>query len=131
MFKRNPTPIIIMTMPDASPIISLGRFPQTRLRRWRQWNWSRNLISETNLTPADLIWPAFVREGNDTHRETIDAMPGVIRHTIDQLVEAVGRAIDLGIPAIALFPRTDPSLKTDDGAEALNPDNLICRSMRA
>ena len=107
-----------------------GRFPQTRLRRLRQQAWSRNLVAETTLTVNDLIWPVFVQEGTG-QRTPIPSMPGVERLSIDLMVEAVREAADLGIPAIALFPVTDPALKTDDGAEAYNADNLVCRAVRA
>jgi len=107
-----------------------GRFPQTRLRRLRQHAWSRNLVAETTLTVNDLIWPVFVQEGTG-QRTPIPSMPGVERLSIDLMVEAVREAADLGIPAIALFPVTDPALKTDDGAEAYNADNLVCRAVRA
>ena len=107
-----------------------GRYPTTRPRRNRRTAWGRALVREHALTPADLIWPVFVIEGNG-RREPVGSMPGVDRLSVDLLPEAVGAAADLGIPAVALFPRTDPSLKTDDAAEAFNPDNLVCRAVRA
>ena len=82
------------------------------------------------LTAADLIWPAFVIDG-DGKREPVASMPGVERLSVDRLVEAVGLAADLGIPAVALFPKTDPALKTEDAAEAFNSENLVCRAVRA
>jgi porphobilinogen synthase len=88
------------------------------------------LVAENTVTPGDLIWPVFVREG-DNVREPVASMPGVHRLTIDQLVEAAKEARDLGIPAIALFPNTPEHLKTPDGAEATNPDNLVCRAIAA
>ena len=106
-----------------------GKFPRTRLRRNRRWDWSRRLVRENGLTLDDLIWPVFVQEGQD-HRTAIPSMPGVDRLSIDLLTDAVGRAKDLGIPAVAIFPATDPARKTDDAAEALNPENLVCRAVR-
>ncbi len=107
-----------------------GRYPRTRLRRNRRDAWSRGLVRETIVTPADLIWPVFVREGTG-QRTPVPSMPGVARLTIDQLVKEARRAATLGIPAIALFPQTPSRLKTDDGAEAWNPENLVCRAVRA
>lgn len=101
------------------------------MRRLRQTDWLRRLVRENTLTVDDLIWPVFVREGDDAVVQTIDSMPGVARYTIAQLVDAVGEAADLGVPAVALFPQTDPSRKSEDAAEALNADNLVCRAMRA
>jgi porphobilinogen synthase len=107
-----------------------GQFPQTRLRRLRRQDWSRRLVAESRLSIDDLIWPLFVHEGNG-RREAVVSMPGVERLSIDLAVEAVGTAVTLGIPAVALFPVTESSKKTADGAEALNPDNLVCRAVRA
>ncbi len=106
-----------------------GRYPASRLRRNRQASWVRDLCSENDLTPSDLIWPVFVRD-EDTS-PLISSMPGVERLTLEDLVEAAEQAAALGIPAIALFPTTPPHLRSSDGAEALNPDNLICRAVRA
>jgi porphobilinogen synthase len=107
-----------------------GRFPTTRLRRNRRTGWSRRLVAENALSANDLIWPVFVIDGQN-RREPVASMPGVERLSVDLLVEAVGQAAGLGIPAVALFPKTDPSLKTDDAAEAFNPQNLVCRAVRA
>ena len=107
-----------------------GDFPRTRLRRNRRDPWSRKLVAENSLTTSDLIWPVFVTEGNQ-QRVEIPSMPGVTRFSIDVLIEEAGRALALGIPAIALFPQVDPSLKTPDAREAINPDNLVCRAVRA
>ncbi|WP_166828655.1 porphobilinogen synthase [Thalassoroseus pseudoceratinae] len=107
-----------------------GQFPGTRMRRNRRHDWSRRLVQEHTLTVNDLIWPVFVKEGQG-ERETIPSMPGVERLTIDLLVDAVGEAADLGVPAVAIFPATDPSLKTSDAREAANPENLVCRTVRA
>ena len=105
-------------------------YPRTRLRRNRRDPWSRRLVAETRLTVDDLIWPVFVQEGKGLATE-IPSMPGVKRLSVDRLVEAAQEAASLGIPAIALFPATPPELKTAEGEEATNPDNLVCRSVRA
>nr|WP_198022266.1 hypothetical protein [Candidatus Paracaedibacter acanthamoebae] len=106
-----------------------GTYPTTRLRRLRQSAWIRDLCSENDLTPSDLIWPIFVRDAETS--PLIPSMPGVNRLTIDELSEAAPQAADVGIPAIALFPTTPPDLRSADGSEALNPDNLICRAVQA
>jgi len=111
------------------PVVT-GDFPGTRLRRNRRDQWSRRLVAENSLTTADLIWPVFVTEGSNSRAE-VASMPGVYRLSIDLLVQAVGEAKALGIPAVALFPQTDPATKTPDAREAYNPDNLICRAVRA
>lgn len=105
-------------------------FPHTRLRRTRKTDWSRRLVSETNLTVDDLIWPLFVVDG-DNVRQPIDSLPDVSRLSIDLIVEAAREAERFGIPAIALFPYTDPDLRRADGREGLNADNLVCRATRA
>ncbi len=109
---------------------SLGSYPRTRLRRNRRDDWSRRLVAENVLTPADLIWPVFVQPG-DGPRQPIASMPGVDRLTLAQLVDAAGEAAELGIPCIALFPATEAELKTEDGREAWNEGNLICEAVRA
>ncbi|HSR69990.1 MAG TPA: porphobilinogen synthase [Acidobacteriota bacterium] len=114
---------------DASPG-AWGRFPFTRMRRTRQADWSRRLVREERLSADDLIWPVFVQEG-ENQRTPIASMRGVERLTIDLLVEEVGQAAELGIPAVALFPATDPAKKSPEGEEAYNPDNLACRAVRA
>ncbi len=101
-----------------------------RMRRNRHADWSRRLIRENSLTVDDLIWPIFVMDG-DNVTEPISAMPGVDRLSIDNAVRAAEKAARLGIPVIALFPYTDPSLRDDEGSEALNENNLICRALRA
>ncbi len=88
------------------------------------------MVAENVITPADLIWPIFVLEGV-AKREPVASMPGVERLSIDQAVESAREAAQLGIPALALFPYTDPELRTDDGREAFNPENLVCRATRA
>ncbi|MFO0879480.1 MAG: porphobilinogen synthase [Gemmataceae bacterium] len=104
--------------------------PRMRPRRLRRHPWTRRLVAEHHLSPSDLIWPVFIQEGQGT-RTPIASMPGVERLSIDLLVEAVAVARSLGIPAIALFPATPPERKSPDGDEALNPDNLVCRAIRA
>ena len=108
---------------------SYGTFPNTRLRRLRQDGWIRELTQETKLSPQNLIWPMFVIDGTK-QKEAITSMPGVDRYSIDLAVEKAKEAYDAGIPAIALFPKTDPKLKNDQGTEALNPDNLVCRAVQ-
>ncbi|MGE5267189.1 MAG: porphobilinogen synthase [Deltaproteobacteria bacterium] len=107
-----------------------GGFPHIRPRRNRRAPWARALVSENALSPSDLIWPLFVLDGIG-RREPIPSMPGVERLSIDLVAEAAREAADLGIPAVALFPYTDPALRTDDAREAFNPDNLVCRATRA
>ena len=104
-------------------------FPSTRMRRNRSQDWLRRLVRENQLTADDLIWPIFVVEGSGK-REPVPSMPGVNRLSIDLLAEEVGKAQELGIPAVAVFPYTDDALKTPDGREALNPENLVCRGVR-
>jgi porphobilinogen synthase len=106
------------------------QFPATRLRRNRKSPWARQLVSENRLSSADLIWPMFVIEGKGK-TEAISSMPGVTRFSIDLAVGKAEEAAKLGIPLIALFPNTDPKLRTEDGGEAVNGDNLICRAVRA
>jgi porphobilinogen synthase len=107
-----------------------GKFPAVRPRRMRADAFTRRLMRETTLTPDDLICPLFVREGKG-EREAIASMPGVERLSIDLLVEHARELFDLGIPAVALFPVTPGSAKTDDGREAFNPDGLAQRAIAA
>jgi porphobilinogen synthase len=107
-----------------------GSFPHTRLRRNRRTEWSRRMVAEHALTPSDFIWPVFIHDGENT-RTPIPSMPGAARLTIDLLIEAVGEAKQLGIPAVALFPATDPKKKSPEAEEAINPENLVCRAVRA
>ncbi|WLD11196.1 porphobilinogen synthase [Planctellipticum variicoloris] len=107
-----------------------GQYPTTRLRRLRQSDWSRRLVREHQLSVNDLIWPVFVQEGQGV-RTSIGSMPGVERLSVDLFAAAVAEAAELGIPAVAIFPVTDPARKSEDGHEALNPDNLMCRAVRA
>ena len=105
-------------------------FPATRLRRNRRSDWSRRLVRETTLSADDLIWPIFVTEGNN-QRSDVASMPGVERLSIDLAVKAAKTAAELKLPAVALFPYTDTSLRDEQGSEALNPNNLVCRAIRA
>jgi len=107
-----------------------GRYPNTRLRRTRATAWSRSLHRETLLTPADLIWPLFITEGKGVE-EAISSLPGVSRWSVDGIVARAKEAVSLGVPVVALFPNTQADKRSDDGAEALNPDNLMCRAIRA
>ena len=106
-----------------------GQFPAIRPRRNRKTLWSRNLHRENELTVHDLIWPLFVVDGQNISTP-VSSLPGVNRYSIDLLLNQVARACEEGIPAIALFPQTPDELKTADGQEGINPDNLICRTVR-
>ena len=110
--------------------MSRGQFPSTRMRRNRMQSFSRRLMAETNLKVDDLIWPMFVVEGQAID-EPIASMPGQYRHSIDRLVAKAGEAVGLSIPAIAIFPALDSSMKDADGTGALDGNNLICRAVRA
>lgn len=103
-------------------------YPHTRLRRNRKTEWSRAITSESNLSPHDLILPIVIIEG-EGKKEAIESMPDFYRLTIDLAVEEAKKAKELGISAILLFPHIDQKLKTSDGSEALNPENLICRAI--
>jgi porphobilinogen synthase len=118
------------TREEPPPQGEIGRFPSVRMRRNRKSAWSRRLVAENVLTPADLIWPIFVAEGKGK-RLPVHSMPGVDRLSVDLVPKAAEEAVALGIPAIALFPYTDATLRSEDGAEAFNPDNLVCRATRA
>ena len=106
------------------------RFPGTRLRRPRTHGWSRRLVRENSLTADNLIWPLFVR-GGDGPAEAVESLPGVSRLSIDQTIGQARRAVELGLPAIAIFPQIDPADKSDDGAHAADPGNLVCRAVSA
>tara|TARA_B110000879_G_scaffold177210_1_gene231607 strand:- start:311 stop:1276 length:966 start_codon:yes stop_codon:yes gene_type:complete len=99
------------------------------MRRNRSADWLRRMVQENRLTADDLIWPIFVVEGSGK-REAVLSMPGVERLSVDLLAEEVGKAQELGIPAVAVFPYTPEGLKTPGGSEALNPDNIVCRGVR-
>ncbi len=113
-----------------APYMPLPGFPATRMRRARQTEWSRRLVRENRLTTDDLIWPLFVAAG-ENQRVPIGSMPGVERLSVDLIVAAAEEAASLSIPTIALFPYTDLSLRDERASEAVNPDNLVCRAVRA
>ena len=106
------------------------QFPSSRLRRTRKNEKIRNLVSETSVSAHDFIWPIFICDGNNVEQD-VPSMPGVKRRSVDRLVQAASEAFDLGIPAVCLFPYTDQSLKTEDCAEAWNPNNLSNKATRA
>ncbi|MEL0042520.1 MAG: porphobilinogen synthase, partial [Candidatus Puniceispirillum sp.] len=110
--------------------MSRGQYPSTRMRRTRMAAFSRRMVAETRLDCADLIWPLFVIEGT-AQREPIASLPGVFRHSIDLLVEQAARAVALNIPAIAVFPSIDNSLKDAAGSLACDGHNLVCRAVAA
>ncbi len=101
-----------------------------RMRRNRKADWARRMVRENVLTTDDLIWPLFLVDG-DAARTPIDSMPGAERLTVDQAVREAARAASLAIPCLALFPYTNPDLRDPEGSEALNPENLVCRAIRA
>ena len=105
-----------------------GKFPNLRLRRNRKETWSRRLIQENTLGPNDFILPIFLIEGSNK-KESISSMPGVFRYSINRLSQIIDKAIRLGIPMVALFPKTKNSLKNELGSEALNENNLVCRAI--
>jgi porphobilinogen synthase len=105
-------------------------YPATRMRRTRATAWSRALHRETVLTPADLVWPLFVTEGQGVE-EPIASLPGVSRWSLDGIAAKAKEAVALGIPCLALFPNTPAERRTEDGKEALNADNLMCRAIKA
>ncbi len=108
----------------------MSMYPALRLRRTRSTAWSRALVSETHLAPAHLIWPLFVTSGEGVE-EPIASLPGVSRWSVDGIVARAHEAKALGIGVVALFPNTPRELRTERGEEALNPDNLMCRAIRA
>ena len=107
-----------------------GRFPSVRMRRMRRDDFSRRMMREHVLTAGDLIYPVFVIEGKG-QTQAVASMPGVSRHTLDRLLPVAESCMKLGIPAMALFPAIEPSLKTPDGREALNPKGLVPRVVAA
>ena len=110
--------------------MSQPSFPAMRMRRARSAPWIRAMLAEHRLHPSDLIWPLFICEGQG-QEEPIASLPGVSRWSVDRLAAKAREARDLGIPCIALFPNTPGDLRSEDAREALNPDNLICRAIRA
>ena len=109
---------------------NLGKFPTTRLRRLRMKEFTRRLVAENNLSVDDLIWPVFVCEGNNI-ADKIESMPDVLRYSIDNVLRESEKAVNLKIPAIALFPQIDNSLKDDNGSQAIDENNLICRTIKS
>jgi porphobilinogen synthase len=107
-----------------------GEFPRTRMRRMRYDDFSRRLMRENSLSADNLIYPMFVIEGQ-SRRQAIDSMPGIERVSVDELVREAESLVKLGIPAMALFPVTEPQAKSGDGKEAWNPDGLAQRAVRA
>ncbi len=131
--KANP---FLRAVPDETEIgrtarapAALGAYPQIRMRRNRGAGWTRALVAENRLAVEDLIWPVFVQDANG--ESDVESMPGVKRYGLDRLADALAPGAEAGIPAVALFPHIDPALRTSDCAEAANPDNLICRAIRA
>jgi porphobilinogen synthase len=120
-----------VTQVTAKNFSSLGAYPRVRMRRNRRDDWSRRLVAEHVLTPADFIWPVFVKEDGGADREPIASMPGASRLTIGALLDEAGHAAGLGIPMIAVFPVVPASLRTEDGDEAINPESLVCRAVTA
>lgn len=121
--RNGPSP-----QPNEARMIT-GTFPTTRLRRNRSDDWTRRLIAENRLTTDDLIWPIFIQDGNGPS-QPITSMPGQKRVSLNALVDHVGQAVELGIPAIALFPSTPADKKNGHGSESFNPENLICQAAR-
>ncbi len=107
-----------------------GAFPATRMRRNRRDAWTRALVAENALTVADLIWPIFLTEG-ENRQDPVPSMPGVIRVSVDRVAEHCAQAVELGIPAVALFPYTPVEKRDEEGTGALDPENLMCRAARA
>ena len=107
-----------------------GQYPSTRMRRNRQTAFSRRLVAETRIYTADLIWPLFVVEGTDV-KQAVESMPGVYRYSIDCLQKQAAKAVELKIPAIAIFPSIENVLKDDFGSLALDGNNLVCRAVKA
>src|SRR6185295_4625148 len=108
----------------------MSSFPYLRMRRGRVAPWMRSMLAEHRLHPSDFIWPLFVCEGAG-QEEPVGSLPGVSRWSVDRIGARAKEAAALGIPCVALFPNTPENLRTEDAREALNPDNLICRAIRA
>jgi porphobilinogen synthase len=126
----NQNPASFIARRRLAPETVQAGYPATRLRRTRQASWSRALVAEASLSPANLIWPVFVVDGKKT-RQPILSMPGVDRLSVDLAADAAEEAASLGIQAIALFPYTKPALRDEAASEAFNPENLVCRAVRA
>ena len=110
-------------------MIITGKYPNLRLRRSRQENWSRRLIEESNLSANDLILPIFITEGNNK-KQKIKNMQNIYRYSLDKLPKIIDRAIKLKIPMVALFPFIEKKLKDNYGSEAINENNLVCRAIK-
>ena len=123
-------PQVTWNQAQFSPMTLHAPYPFSRPRRLRRDAFTRNLVRENALSPSDLIYPVFVLDGQ-ARRETVASMPGVERLSLDLLLPVAQECVDLGIPFMALFPVIDPALKTPDGREALNPDGLVPRVVRA
>ena len=106
-----------------------GKFPSLRLRRTRKYSWSRKLVQENTLSTSDLIYPIFLIEGKNK-KQIIKSMPNVYRYTLDRLGEVINNVIKNNIPMVALFPSTPNSKKNNNGSEALNDNNLVCKATR-
>ena len=108
---------------------NIGSYPSIRMRRNRKTDWSRRLVQESNLSPNDLIWPIFIKEGKN-QKEPINSMPGVYRYSLDKVEKLVESAMNKKIPMIALFPSVPSSKKDNKGSEALNKNNLVCKALK-
>jgi porphobilinogen synthase len=132
IFSRSDRPVDRFTPPDPKAA-SAAKYKldlKVRPRRNRKAEWSRRLVREHALTTDDLIWPIFICEGKN-RRDPVASMPGVERFSVDEAVREAERAMQLKIPALALFPNTDPKQRDERGSEALNEDNLVCRALTA
>ncbi len=105
-----------------------GKYPGLRLRRNRKASWARRLIQENTLSPSDFILPIFLIDGTNK-KESINTMPGVYRYSINRISQIIDRAIKIGIPMVALFPKIKKNLKNEIGSESLNENNLVCRAI--
>ncbi len=128
--KTRSRAVVGRATPAAETAAPQGAYPRVRMRRNRIDGWTRRLTAEHRLSADDFIWPVFLLD-TKSGRQPVPSMPGVDRLSIAALLEAAGEAAELGIPCLALFPYTDPALKSEDGDEAVNPDNLVCRAVRA
>ena len=132
IFSRSDRPVDRFTPPDPKAA-SAAKYKfdlKIRPRRNRKAEWSRRLVRENALTTDDLIWPLFICEGTKT-REPVASMPGIERLSVDEALREAERAMKLKIPALMLFPNTDPKKRDERGSEALNEDNLVCRALQA
>ena len=120
--------IALLFSRDKDVIMITGNYPNLRLRRNRKESWSRRLTQESTLSPNDFILPIFLIDGSNK-KESISTMPGVYRYTINRISQVVDRAIKIGIPMVALFPKTKNSLKNEIGSESLNENNLVCKAI--